>query len=63
MRNLSPLYYASKWRGVGWGSRSDPHLSLAWGSIDVGFEVGWGGARESIGASAKTINASAKTDF
>jgi len=40
---------------VGWGSRCDPHLSLAWGSIGVGFGVGWGGARESVGAPAKTL--------
>jgi len=46
--------YASEWRGVGWGSHLDPHPSLAWGSIGMGFGVGWGGARESIGAPAKT---------
>jgi len=28
---------------VGWGSRYDPHPSLAWGSIGVGPGVGWGG--------------------
>jgi len=40
---------------VGWGSRCDPHLSLAWGSIGVGFGVGWGGVREFVGAPAKTL--------
>jgi len=39
---------------VGWGSHLDPYPSLAWGSIGVGFRVGWGGVRESIGAPAKT---------
>jgi len=39
---------------VGWGSHLDPHLSLAWRSISVRFGVGWGGARESISAPAKT---------
>jgi len=40
---------------VGWGSRCDPQPTLAWGSIDVGLRVGWGGVRESVGASAKTL--------
>jgi len=28
---------------VGWGSRYDPHPSLAWGSIGVGLGGGGGG--------------------